>query len=676
MIKHLFHILLLVGTIFICSCTRIQTKDPLVSHIDSTVRPGNNFFLFANGKWFKQNPIPASEANNGIWRLIQDTINSQIRNICISSSKIKNEAFGSNKQKIGDFYLTGMDSIALNKRGISEIKPYLDSIEGIKDINGLLKATALIHKVAGSPLFSFYVGQDDKISNKNAIFIWQGGLSLPDRSYYFDIDSRAVTIRKKFSVYIFNLFKMMGYNENESKKTAEHLLNLETTMAHSSRALKDTRETIKNYDKISFKKLQASYPNINWPIFIKEVGLKQPDTVILGQPEFVNALNGYLSKFPIADWKNYLKFHLIINLSNFMDDKTFMESFNFYAKTLYGFKEPKPRWKRVVEQTDFSLGELIGQVYVKEYLPKGTKEKLIEIGSSIKKVYAERIKALDWMSDSTKKRALKKLNALVMKLGYPDKWKDLSSMKIDKSSYLHNSMEANKWAFNYMISKYGKPVDRSEWNMTPQTYNAYYSDSNNEIVIPGCDIITPGYENHLADDAILYAVTGFTFGHEITHGFDDQGCKYDEKGNLNNWWTASDSIKFFNKTKAIVNQYNKYIAVDSLHINGDQTQGENIADLGGVIMSYEAFKNTNQYKKHEIISGLDPDQRFFLGYALGWMVNERPEEIANWVRSDVHSPCRFRVNGPLSNMPEFYAAFGIKKGDSLWKNDSVRVKIW
>jgi len=409
---------------------------------------------------------------------------------------------------------------------------------------------------------------------------------------------------------------------------------------------------------------------------MQEAGLHEPDSVIIGQPEFINALNEYLKKFSIHEWKDYLKFCLTNYLSDYMDDKTFMESFNFYNKLLYGFKEPKPRWKRVVEQTDNSLGELVGQVYVKEYLPKGTKEKLKEIGVAIKSIYAKRINGLDWMSPETKKRALKKLNVVVMKLGYPDKWKDLSSMKIDRSSYVHNAIEANKWAFNYVISKYGKPVDRTEWSMTPQTYNAYYNPSNNEIVVPGCDILVPGYENHLADDAILYSIIGFTFGHEITHGFDDQGCKYDESGNLNNWWTLNDSIKFYAKTKTIVNQFNKYIAIDSLHINGEQTQGENIADLAGVMMSYEAFKNTSQYKKHEIISGLNPNQRFFLGYALGWMVNERPEEISTMVRSDVHSPCKFRVNGPLSNLPEFYSAFGIKKGEALWRDDSLRIKIW
>jgi len=378
----------------------------------------------------------------------------------------------------------------------------------------------------------------------------------------------------------------------------------------------------------------------------------------------------------VEDWKNYLKYQLLNGLAPYMDDKTYMEDFNFYTATLRGVKEPKPRWKRVVEQTDRSLGELIGQVYVIEYLPKGTKEKLVEIGNAIKAVFAERIKALDWMSAPTKEKALIKLNAVIMKVGYPDKWKDLSNMQINRTSYVKNVMNANKWEFNYMIHKYGKPVDRTEWDMQPQTYNAYYNPSNNEIVIPGCNIIVPGYEGRMADDALLYSIIGATFGHEITHGFDDQGCKYNASGNLANWWTSIDSQKFNLKTKMIVKQFNDYVAVDKLHINGALTQGENIADLGGVIMGYEAFKKTKQFKDNTQIAGLNPGQRFFLGYALAWMLNMRPEAIANQVKSNEHAPAKWRVLGPLSNMPEFYATFGVKDGDSMWRPESQRVKIW
>jgi putative endopeptidase len=330
-----------------------------------------------------------------------------------------------------------------------------------------------------------------------------------------------------------------------------------------------------------------------------------------------------------------------------------------------------------VQETDGSLGELMGQIYVDEYLPKGTKEKLTEIGNAIKTVYAERISNLDWMTETTKVKALKKLDAVIIKVGYPDKWRDMSALTINRSSYVQNVMHANKWWFDHMVSKYGKPVDRTEWHMNPQNYNAYYNPSNNEIVVPGCNIIVPGFERKLADDAILYSIIGgSTFGHEITHGFDDQGSKYDENGNLFNWWTAEDSVRFYTKTKLIVKQFDQYVPVDSLHINGDLTQGENIADLAGVVMGYEAFKKTEQFKKGEKIAGLTPDQRYFLGYALAWMINDRPEAIASQVKSDVHSPAKFRVIGPLSDIPEFYAAFAIQEGQAMWRPDSLRVKIW
>ncbi len=657
--------------------SREQSTDPLVSHIDSAVKPGDDFFLFANGKWFKEHPIPASEQSNGLWQLIQDTINSQVRHICESSATLANEPKGSNKQKIGDFFFTGMDSVSLNKQGISALQSDFDKIDGVKNLTDLAVVAAYIHSVSGSPLYGFDVRQDDRISSKHAIFIGQGGLSLPNRDYYFDKDPRAVMIRGKYVEHLASMFKIMGYADPKAKEAATKVMEVETALASGSRTLADTRDPLKNYNKYPVAKLKQMTPDFDWARFFESTGLQKVDTVIVGQPEFLTALNKQLKAFPLEVWKNYLRFHLVRGLARFLDDKTYHESFSFYSTTLRGVPQPKPRWKRVVEQTDGSLGELIGKIYVDEYLPKGTKEKLMEIGTSIKRVYAERIKSLDWMSETTKVKALKKLDAVIIKVGYPDKWKDMSAMQIGRSSYVGNAISSNKWWFGYMISKFGKPVDRTEWDMEPQTYNAYYNPSNNEIVVPGCNIIVPGFERKLADDAILYSVIGgSTFGHEITHGFDDQGCKYDEKGNLFNWWTIGDSVRFFARTKMIVRQFNNFIAVDTLHVKGDQTQGENIADLGGIVMGYEAFKKTNQYKNREIIAGLDPDQRFFLGYALAWMINDRPEGIANQVRSDVHSPAKFRVLGPLANMPGFFKTFGIKKGDAMWKPDSLMVKIW
>ncbi|HEX7584331.1 MAG TPA: M13 family metallopeptidase, partial [Prolixibacteraceae bacterium] len=534
-----------------------------------------------------------------------------------------------------------------------------------------------IHRGSASPMFGFGVGQDSKISSKNAVTIWQGGLSLPDRSYYFEKDERTVKIREKFLQHLENMFKILNYDQQKAKLAASNIMKLETSLASASRKKEDTRDPLKNYTKLSFKQLSTLTPNFNWLLFNQETGLQNVDTVIVGQPEYLTALNANLKKFPLEVWKNYLKYQLARGLASYLNDPTYLEVFKFYSQTIRGVQQPKPRWKRVVEQTDGYLGELIGQVYVAEYLPVGTKEKLVEIGNAVKTVYAERIKNLDWMSSPTKEKALKKLGSMIMKVGYPDKWKDLSSMEINRESYAQNAINANHWHFNYMISKFGKPVDRTEWNMQPQNYNAYYNPSNNELVIPACNIIVPGYEHKMADDAILYAIIGgSTFGHEMTHGFDDQGSKFDAEGNLNNWWTKEDSIKFYSKTKMIVEQFNLYNPVDNLHINGELTQGENIADLGGIIMGYEAFKKTRQYLYQETIDNLTPDQRFFLGFALAWMINQRPEVIANQVRSDEHSPAKYRVIGTLSNIPEFYKAFGVKEGDQMWRPDDKIVRIW
>ncbi len=667
----------LIGSVSCNSNHSHEQKDELAAHIDSTVNPGDDFFIFANGKWFKEHPIPANEMGNGLWQLIQDTVNSQIRKICESSAKLKDAEKGSNKQKIGDFFYSGMDSVSLNSKGLSDLQPILNRIDAITNTDGVIMMAAYIQQVAGSPLFSLWVGQDEKISSKNAVNLWQGGLSLPDRNYYIATDARAIGIRSKFLKHLHNTFEIIGYDSAQARQAAVREMELETALAIVSRKRADTRDPFSNYHKMTLEKLMETTPHINWSLFNENIGLPEVDTVIVGQPEFFTALDGYLTDYPVADWKNYLKYQLVSGLGSYMDDKTYDEMFSFYSTALRGVTEPKPRWERVVMRTNRALGDLIGQVYVKEYLPAGTKDKLLEIGNAIRDVYAERIRDLDWMSDATKTRALQKLDGMIMKVGYPDHWKDLSSFQTDRSSYVHNVMGANKWWMQYMIAKYGQPVNRKEWSMEPQTYNAYYNPSNNEIVVPGCNIMVPGYEKKMADDAILYAIIGGSiFGHEMTHGFDDQGSKYDMAGNLNNWWTPQDSARFYARTSLIVKQYDGYVPVDSLHINGALTQGENIADLGGIMMGYQAFKKTNQYKNHVIIAGLNPDQRFFLGYALGWMINMRPEAISTQVRSDPHSPVKFRVNGPLSDMPEFYKTFGVKKGDAMWRPDSLRVQIW
>ena len=665
--------------LLIASCTKKEVlfSDPLVTNRDTTLNPGDNFFYYANGGWFKQNPIPSTEKSNGIFRTIGDTINSQIKQICEKSAADKEVAPGSNKQKIGDFYASGMDTIAIEKAGISPLTSELKTIETIKDVPSLLTTIAHLHSIGASPAFSFYLSQDDKISTKYALFFSQGGLGLGQRDYYFNTDKETVAIRTEYVKHLHAMVKLMGKSDEEATKTATSIMNLETDLAKASRKLEALRDPIKNYNKMSVSQFNKLTPNISWTSVLATLGASKADSLIVGQPEFYQALNNLVTKYSLNDWKNYLKWDLVNSYASYLNSAVEQQNFKFYSTVLNGVSKQKPRWKRVVAQTDGSLGELIGQVYVAEYLPKGSKEKLLEIGNNIREVYALHIQELDWMSDATKQKALHKLNKIVMKVGYPDKWKDMSQLKIDRNSYCSNVMKANAWGYNYMISKYGKVVDRSEWSMNPQTYNAYYNPSNNEIVVPACNILVPGFEGRMPDDAILYGIIGgSTFGHEITHGFDDQGSQYDENGNLNNWWTPEDLKKFQVKTKLIVSQFNDYTILGNKHINGDATQGENIADLGGVVMGFEAFKKSEQYKTKQKISNLSPEQRYFLAYGYAWMVNIKDEALASQIMTDVHAPAQFRINGPLSNIPDFYEAFHIKKGDKMFRPEALRVKIW
>lgn len=656
-----------------CNKKEVEFSDPLVTNRDTLVNPADDFFKYANGGWFKKNPIPSTEQSNGIFRTIADTINNQIKQICEKSALDESAQVGSNKQKIGDFYASGMDSIAINKAGISPLKSEFAKIDAIKDIPSLVTSIAHLHTIGASPAFSFYIGQDDKISTKYALFLGQGGLGLGNRDYYFNTDDQTIKIRTEYVKHLQAMLKLIGQNE----AGATSIMKLETDLAKASRKLEDLRDPIKNYNKMTVASLGKITSNINWNSIFPVLGVAKADSVIVGQPEFYKALNTFVKSYSIDDWKTYLKWDLVNSYAPYLNSTIEKQNFKFYSTVMNGVAKQKPRWKRVVGQTDGYLGELIGQVYVAEYLPKGSKEKLLEIGNNIRDVYADHIKKLDWMSAATKVKALNKLSKIVMKVGYPDKWKDMSSMKIDRKSYCGNVIQANIWGYKDMVNKYGKPVDRTEWSMQPQTYNAYYNPSNNEIVVPACNIIVPGFEGRMPDDAILYGIIGgSTFGHEITHGFDDQGSQYDENGNLNNWWTPEDLKKFQAKTKLIVSQFNKYTVLGNKHINGEATQGENIADLGGVVMGYEAFKKTAQYKNKEKISNLTPDQRFFLAYGYAWMVNIKDEALASQIMTDVHAPAQFRINGPLSNIPEFYKAFNVKPGNKMYQPDSLRVVIW
>lgn len=672
----------LLSTLFL-ACNSLENKeevrvemDPLVLHIDSSYSANDDFFMFANNAWFVQNPIKASENYNGIFRTIQDSVNAAVKQICIRSSEA-NAAKGTNEQKIGDMYKSGMNTELINELGIDPLQVELNNIDQLNSLADFPKTIAHLNSIGVSPLFYFYIGPDDENSTLYRSTLWQGGLGLEERDYYLNSDERTVNIKNEYVQHIQKMFELLKVEEKDASQRANTILNIETDLAKVSKSMEDLRDPYANYNLMAVSNLNQQLGTTFWQDLFNAYGLTDIDSVIVSQPVFFKAIAPILNKYAINEWKNYFKWNLVNNYASYLSSDFADEDFYFYNTILYGVTEQKPRWEIVVDETNEALGELIGQVYVQEYLPKNTKEKLEEIGENIRTVYADHIKKLDWMSEETKVKALNKLAKINMKVGYPDVWKDMSTLEIDSTSYLMNILRVNEWDFNRMLAKSGQTVNKDEWEMYPQTYNAYYNPSFNEIVVPACNIIVPGYEGKMPDDAILYGIIGgSTFGHEITHGFDDEGSLYDENGNLNNWWTEEDRAAFEAKTALIVEQYNAYTVLDSIHLNGDATQGENIADLGGLAMGIEAFMKTDMYKNNVEIGGLDPMQRFFMAYAFAWMVNQRDESLAHRVMTDVHSPAKFRVNGVLSNLPEFYEAFNVNEGDSMYRSEDVRVVIW
>ena len=649
--------------------------DLLASHLDTTISPAQDFFEYANGGWIKQNPIPASESGWGIGNLVQEEIYNRLKKINEEAVSAK-AAEGTVSQKIGDFWQSAMDTAALDKGGISPLKNDLDKINAIQNTTDLLNVAAELKTKGVNCLFGDYVSQDDKNSEMMAYKLDQGGLGMPNRDYYFKTDARTENIRTAYKQYLLKTFKQLGNDDASAQKNAAAVYALETKLAKASRKLEDLRDPYKNYNKMKVADLTKLAANINWNDFTKNIGITKLDSVIVGQPEFYRALNNEIRSTGIGDWKSYLQFHLIQSYSGYLDSTSFNNAFT-YVRNLSGAKEPRPRWKRVLDAEENAMGEALGQLFVKEYFNEAAKKRYIDMVEAIRDAYKDRINKLSWMSDSTKQKALAKLSAITKKVGYPDKWKDFSALKIDKGPYALNIQRSMIWWHNYNFNKLGKPVDRTEWDMTPQTYNAYYNPSNNEIVLPAGIFAVPGYKDEDLDDALVYGyAAASTIGHEITHGFDDQGRQYDPKGNLTNWWSSGDSTEFSNRAKRIINQFNEFNPVDTFHINGNATQGENIADLGGMLLGLDAFKKTEAYKKNEKIGGLTSLQRYFLGYALSWMYEERKERMASQVMTDVHAPAKERVNGPVVNIPEFYEAFGVKPGDRMYRPDSLRVSIW
>jgi putative endopeptidase len=652
-------------------------NDPVFNNLDQSVKPGDDFFKYANGGWLKRNPIPAAYSSWGIGNVVSEELRDRLKKIN-EDALAANAPKGTTTQKIGDFYFTGLDTVNIEKSAISPLKTQLALIDQANDIPGILNAAAVLTTTGTRNMIGSRVSQDAKNSSKMMLQLGQAGLGLPNRDYYFKTDARTVKIRADYTTnHLPAMLRLTGYDEQQAKTGAESIYKIEKFLADSSRKLEKLRDPYANYHKMPIAQLNALTPNINWNIVFKTLELKPVDTVIVGQPEYYRALNTALKTFSADEWKAYLRWKLISSYSPYLNNAADQESFRFGGKVISGRKEQLPRWKRVLDTENGLMGEALGQLFVKEYFPVTAKLRYTEMVEAIRQAYREHIAKLDWMTPETRQKALAKLNAIHPKVGYPDKWKDFSTLVMDRESYAGNVMRARHWAYMVNINKLGKPVDHTEWGMTPQTYNASYSPSNNEITLPAAQFTIPGVKDSEVDDAVAYGyVAASTIGHEITHGFDDEGRQFDAKGNLKTWWTPTDSVKFTKRATMLADQFSSYVVLDSLHVNGKATLGENIADLGGIVLGIDAFKKTKQYKEGKLINGLNPMQRFFLGYALGWLGQERDEALANQILTDVHAPGFLRVNGPFSDVPEFYEAFHIKKGDKMWLDPGKRVRIW
>ena len=588
--KHLFLVTLSLALSFSLFA---QQNDVVGKNIDKSINPGADFFKYANGNWIKQNPIPSAYSQWGIGNLVQEDVWAKLKKINEDALISSNNDV--NTHKIHDFYFTAMDTVTIEKVKLMPINTELYLINSIKNTNDLLKVITHLHEIGVPVAFDLGVYQDMKNSDVNALYLSQGGIGLPNRDYYFNKDARTTKIVTDYKTK--HLPKMLGYINTNYTSGAAAVYTLEKSLASKSRKLEDLRDPYANYNKMSIADLNKLTPKINWNNVFSSLNIKT-DSVIVGQPEFFTQLNKLLTTTPLSQWKNYLRFHLLSNYADYLNKKVSNEDFRFYGKVIRGRKEQLPRWKRALQWEEAAMGEILGQLFVKENFSPKTKERYEKLCDEVFAAFAERIKNLDWMSDATKQKSLQKLSTVTKKVGYPNEWKDFSDLKTNDKLLVDNIKNANKFWFDYNISKLNKLVDRTEWEMTPQTYNAYYNPSNNEIVLPAGIFVIPGFKDDEIDDAVIYGyAAASTIGHEITHGFDDEGRQFDDKGNLQNWWQEEDEKKFTEKADKYIEQFNNYIVLDSMHINGEATLGENIADLGGLVIALDAFKKHNNIKK-------------------------------------------------------------------------------
>lgn len=665
--------LTLLAALCLASCSQKELTSGInKKNMDTLVKPGDNFAMYVNGAWMKTAKIPADKASYGAFDMLYDQSQKDVKAIIEEAAK-GNNAEGSDEQKIGDYYASFMDRKGRDAKGIAPIQPELKAIDAIASYDDLAAYFGKANRAGVDIPFSVSVLADFKDPTKHTLITWQGGLGLPEREYYLSNDAKMTDIRQKYVAHIEKMFQLT--NMPNPAESAAKIMALETALATQQMKKEDTRDIVKLYNAYAVKDLKTLMPDFNWTAMLKNAGVDREKKLVVTQVDYTKSLNNLIKNTPIDTWKTYLKWGVINGSAGLLTTALDKQNFEFYGKNLYGTESQQEDWKRAVEMVNGGLGEVVGKVYVKKHFSPEAKERMTQMVKNLLKAYAESIKTLDWMSAATKKEALKKVDNFMIKIGYPDQWRDYSALKIAKNDLYGNATRATEFEYNRNLAKLGKPVDRAEWGMNPQTVNAYYNPSLNEIVFPAA-ILKPPFFDLNADDAVNYGGIGAVIGHEIGHGFDDQGSAFDGTGTLKNWWTPQDLAAFKKRTSALVAQYNSFKAFPDLNVNGEFTLGENIGDLGGLSIAIKAYKATLNGKEAPVMDGFTGMQRVFLGWGQVWAEKIREEALRSQIANDPHSPALFRVNGTVRNIPEFYEAFNVKPGDSLYLAPEQRVKIW
>lgn len=675
--KH--RLLLFLGILLTIGCARHDFSPRRAiepANMDLSVSPGDDFYQFANGNWLKNHPVPDDYSRFGSFEEVAEKNLRDLRQIMEYAVRSSSLEKGSNVQKIGDFYASGMDTEKIEQDGLTPIQPLLNDIAVIQTVADVQSMIAALHRKGISPLFHFFAEPDPKNSALNIGWFYQGGLGLPDRDYYLDPAPRSKEIRSEYYSHLVLIFQLLGEPQKQAEECADAVMTIEKRLAQASMSRVEQRDPKAIYHPTTLRQLQHKYHNYHWIAYMNQIGAEPSGQLNVAQPLFFQEINRMIRQIPVDKWQDYLRWHLILATAPYLSSNFEVAHFEFYGKYLSGTREMQPRWKRVLNTTSRALGEAVGQMYVERYFPPEAKERALELVYNLKHAYAKRMQNLDWMSTTTKEKALEKLDAFRIKIGYPEKWIDYSDLDISRDSYVTNVLNADAFEVRRNMQKINKPVDVDEWHMSPQTVNAYYNPAVNEIVFPAA-ILQPPFFNFKADDPVNYGAIGAVIGHEMTHGFDDQGRHYDKNGNLNDWWTAEDEEKFNARTRILVEQANNYVVIDTFTINGELTLGENIADLGGLTIAFEALKmamEKNPPKSN--IDGFTPEQRFFLSWAQVWRSNIRRENQLLRLKTDVHSPAKYRTNGPLSNLPEFHQAFNVTEEQKLYRPPEEVARIW